>query len=151
MPSQDVLLNLTQMILLRLHPILMVRIRELRYDVNQRGIIYSHYFWLFWIQMLFYLNLAVLIFLVSVHYIKHPSMGCFDTRGALPLLTSKNLNDAKIECSKHPQCYMFRDKCGDESEFGYCTKRQPWKHQKPVVEVICTDQVILECGILTTV
>ena len=39
MPSQDVLLNLTQMILLRLHPILMVRIRELRYDVNQRGII----------------------------------------------------------------------------------------------------------------
>ena len=49
-------------------------------------------------------------------------MGCFDTRGALPKLTSKNLNDAKIECSKHPQCYMFRDTCGDESEFGYCTR-----------------------------
>ena len=80
--------------------------------------------------MLFYLNLAVLIFLVSVHYIKHPSMGCFDTRGALPILTSKNLNDAKIECSKHPQCYMFRDKCGDESEFGYCTKTATLKTSK---------------------
>ena len=80
--------------------------------------------------MLFYLNLAVLIVLVSVHYIKHPSMGCFDTRGALPILTSKNLNDAKIECSKHPQCYMFRDKCGDESEFSYCTKTATLKTSK---------------------
>ena len=80
--------------------------------------------------MLFYFNLAVWIFLVSVHYIKHPSMGCFDTRGALPILTSKNLNDAKIECSKHPQCYMFRDKCGDESEFGYCTKTATLKTSK---------------------
>ena len=124
MPSQDVLLNLTQMILLRLHPILVVRIRELRYDVNQRGVI------LFWIPKLVYFNLTVLIFLVSVHYIKHPSMGCFDTRGALPILTSKNLNDAKIECSKHPQCYMFRDKCGDESEFSYCTKTATLKTSK---------------------
>ena len=90
-----------------------------------------HYlFWLFWIPLLFYFNLAVLIFLVSVHYIKHPSMGCFDTRGALPILTSKNLNDAKIECSKHPQCYMFRDKCGDESEFSYCTKTATLKTSK---------------------
>ena len=73
--------------------------------------------------MRFYCNHAVLIFIVLVDYIKHPSTGCYDgTRGTKTALTSKNLNDAKIECSKHPKCHMFVDKCGDTSKFSYCTK-----------------------------
>ena len=68
-------------------------------------------------------NRAVLIFIALVDYIKHPSTGCYDgTKGTKTALTSKNLNDAKIECSKHPKCHMFVDRCGDASEFFYCTK-----------------------------
>ena len=70
-----------------------------------------------------YCNRAVLLSIVLVDYIKYPETGCYDgTRGTKTALTSKNLNDAKIECSKHPKCHMFIDKCGDTSEFSYCSK-----------------------------
>ena len=74
---------------------------------------------------------VVLIFIESVEYMQHPSTGCFDTRGVLRKMTSKNLDDAKIECSKHPQCYMFFDTCGDASDFNYCTKTATLKTSKP--------------------
>ena len=64
-----------------------------------------------------------MLFVGLVDYIKYPETGCYDgTRGTKTALTSKNLDDAKKECSNHPKCHMFIDTCGDATKFSYCTK-----------------------------